>query len=64
MSKSTLKMQYCCYCGAELGIYEKFHSDRDTCGKLECERYVRDEMEAERDEAHRQLDEDMGYGRW
>ncbi len=56
----TAKMRHCCYCGDELGVYADY--DRhDTCGKQECERAVRDEVAAERDEAHEQLDRDMGW---
>ena len=58
----TAKMRYCCYCGAELGMYEKKNYDRtDTCGALECERYIREEERAEREEAHERLDRDMGW---
>jgi hypothetical protein len=64
MSKSTLKMQHCCYCGAELGIYEKYHGDLDTCGARECEREMHSMLQAERDEAHEQLDRDMGWDRF
>jgi len=60
MSKLA-KMQYCEYCGDELGVYVKFGRDIDTCGKRECERYARDVQVQERDEAHEQLDRDMGW---
>lgn len=58
----TEKMQHCWFCGAELGIYKKHYSDRDTCGASECEREARYDAMAERDEAHEQLDRDMGWG--
>ena len=58
------KMQRCCYCGQELGVYDKPNYDRDTCGAPECERFVRDQESAERAEAHEQLDRDMGWDRW
>jgi hypothetical protein len=33
----------------------------DTCGKQECERELRDALRAEREEAHRKLDERNGW---
>ena len=54
------KLRHCWYCGADIGVYADY--DRmDTCGKQECERAVRDAFAAEREEAHEQLDRDMGY---
>jgi len=41
MSKE--KMQYCWYCGEELGIYRSYPGDIETCGKPECEREARHE---------------------
>lgn len=55
------KMQHCAYCGSEIGVYVKYYNDPDTCGATECERYVREEAQAARDEAHEQLDRDLGY---
>jgi len=58
-----MKTEYCDYCGEYLGgPVEKYDSsDLITCGKQECERWARDELRAQREEAHRQLDEDLGY---
>ena len=54
------KLRHCWHCGDEMGVYAQW--DRmDTCGKRECERAVREEMQAEREEAHERLDRDMGY---
>jgi hypothetical protein len=53
-------MRYCFNCGAELGCYADY-GRLDTCGAMECERAARDEARAERDEAHEQLDRDMGW---
>lgn len=54
------KMRHCCNCGEELGVYADY--DRyDTCGKRECDRAVRDDLAQEREEAHEQLDRDMGW---
>jgi len=56
------KERFCWNCGASLGVIEGRHYDRrDTCGSRECEREARDEERAEREDAHRQLDEDMGW---
>lgn len=56
------KERFCWNCGASLGVIEDRHYDRrDTCGSRECEREARDEERAEREDAHRQLDEDMGW---
>ena len=57
---SRAKMRCCFYCGEELGV-SAFHDPLDHCGKLECAREARAAAEAERFEAHRKLDEDMGW---
>jgi len=59
---TTEKERFCAYCGASLGVIKSAHYDRnDTCGKQECERYMRGQEQAEREDAHEQLDRDMGY---
>lgn len=56
------KMRRCWNCGTEMGLIEDRHYERrDTCGKRECEREARDEAQAEREDAHEQLDRD---GSW
>lgn len=56
----TAKMRYCFNCGEEIGVYADY--DRlDDCGKMECQREVRHILAAEREEAHDQLDRDLGY---
>lgn len=56
------KERFCCYCGDSLGGIKAAHYDRnDTCGKRECERYMAQEAQAEREDAHEQLDRDMGW---
>jgi hypothetical protein len=56
------KERFCWYCGASLGEIEDSHYEpTDTCGKRECERAANDEARAQREEAHRQLDRDMGW---
>ncbi len=54
------KMRYCFNCGEELGEYA-YHDPLDTCGKRECDRAAREGAEQEREEAHRRLDDDMGW---
>jgi hypothetical protein len=56
------KMRYCWCCGCELGeIEDRFYERSDTCGKPDCERERRDQDRYEREEAHRELDERMGW---
>jgi len=56
------KMRHCWNCGAEMGVIENRYYDRgDTCGQMECEREARNAAQAEREEAHEQLDRDMGW---
>lgn len=55
------KMQHCFYCGEELGVYEPFGNYLDTCGSPECEREARAAEAAEREEAHHDLDQQMGW---
>jgi hypothetical protein len=57
-------MQHCFNCGAELVVYRSYYGQVENCGAPECMRAEREMHAAERDEAHRQLDEDMGYGGW
>lgn len=61
---SLEKHQHCDFCGDDLGVYVRYGREPQTCGKPECELWARDEMQGERDEAHEQLDRDMGYGRF
>ena len=56
------KKRYCSNCGEYLGEYK--YGDwlpGDTCGQSACEREARKEREYEREEAHRQLDENRGW---
>lgn len=56
------KQRYCWVCGGGMGFIEaKYYDRRDTCGKLVCEREARDAAQEEREEAHRDLDESMGW---
>lgn len=59
------RISQCEYCGEDLGgSVDKYPDELVTCGARECERWARDEMLAARDEAHEQLDRDMGFDRW
>lgn len=54
------KMRHCFYCGEELGVsswYDRF----DHCGKQECAREAQYAERGEREEAHAQLDRDLGW---
>lgn len=56
------KMHHCFNCGEELGPYSNAYSGRfEACGKPECQREERDAYQQEREEAHEQLDRDLGY---
>lgn len=61
---SKVKMQFCFNCGEELGVYAAYHGDLQVCGQIECCRAEREAMQAEREEAHQRLDDEMGYGNW
>ncbi len=58
-----MKVQHCEYCGDDLGTtVHKFAGDEPVvCGKQECSRYAREVMAQEREDAHRDLDERMGW---
>lgn len=58
--KKPAPMRHCFYCGEELGRYRDY-DPLDTCGKTECNREAGYAVQAEREEAHRQLDEDRGW---
>ena len=61
--KPTARERFCFNCGASLGVIEaRLYDSRDTCGALECEREARDAYQQEREEAHRELDEQRGWG--
>lgn len=54
--------RFCFICRDSLGVVaDRFHDRHDTCGKRECEREVQDMWRERREDAHRQLDEDMGW---
>ena len=56
------KVSQCEWCGADLGgSVTKWPEELVTCGAPECEREARDEMRARREDAHKQLDRDMGW---
>jgi hypothetical protein len=55
-----IREQFCFWCGDALSKFDAY-GELLTCGKSECERGARDQQQAERDEAHEQLDRDMGW---
>jgi hypothetical protein len=58
----TAKQRYCWNCGEDMGFIEnRYYDKHDTCGKLECQREAQAMYREEREEAHRDLDERMGW---
>ncbi len=56
------KMRHCWFCGDEMGVIEdRYYERTDVCGKRECVMAARDEMRAEIEDAHRRLENDMGW---
>lgn len=55
------KMQQCCWCGEEMGVYDAPYNHTDTCGKLECNHEARAMDRQYREEAHHDLDQQMGW---
>lgn len=58
-----MKIKHCEYCGKDLGgEVDRWHGDPPiTCGERECERWARDCVAEQREEAHRDLDDRMGW---
>ncbi len=54
------KERFCPNCGDSMGVLD-YIERFDTCGKPECEAEGRLEMQAEREDLHRELDERLGY---
>ena len=55
------RMQHCDYCGEDMGVFVKVSGEINSCGKRECEQYARDADAEQRENAHGQLDRDMGW---
>lgn len=56
------RQRYCWVCGDDMGFIENRHYDRrDTCGKGTCEREASDTAREEREQAHRDLDDELGW---
>jgi hypothetical protein len=62
--KATPRRHHCFNCGEDLGEWDRFCDQNDTCGSAECNREAQWQAQAERDEAHEQLDRDLGWGGW
>lgn len=58
------RRQVCAYCGDDLGPWGRYSDRNDACSKRECQAWELDQAQAEREEAHERLDNDLGYGRW
>ena len=56
MRPEKKRMQYCFWCGQELGIRED--DAPDTCGKIECNRQLKNSCEAEEDELKHEAEQD------
>jgi hypothetical protein len=59
---SKPRMRHCFFCGEELGVHA-YADPYDTCGKPECDREAANTQQQEREDAHRDLDELMGWNR-
>lgn len=55
------RRHHCFNCGEDLGEWDRFCEQLDTCGASECNREASAAMAQERAEAHEQLDRDMGW---
>ena len=56
------KVKHCESCGADLFTPQtRFYGEMVTCGSSECEREARDSEQQQREEAHEQLDRDLGW---
>ena len=56
------KERFCFNCGESMGFIEdRYYDRRDCCGKRECARVDQEMYREEREEAHRDLDERMGW---
>lgn len=58
--KEKDQMQFCFNCGEELGYFAS-NEPLQTCGKLPCEREARDQEALLRQDAHEELDRNMGW---
>lgn len=52
---------HCFNCGKDIGEKDRFSDQMDDCGDVECVREARNAYAQEREEAHDQLDRDMGW---
>ena len=60
--KKPERRHLCAYCGTDMGVYDRRYCDSsDVCGERECNRWARDNARQEREEAHEQLDRNMGW---
>ncbi len=57
----TGRRHHCFNCGEDIGPWDRFCDQIDTCGRPECNREMQNTYAIEREEAHDRLDRDMGY---
>lgn len=55
---SKARMQHCFNCGEELGIYEAYYGDLQTCESRECNDAARDQERFEQQERQERAIED------
>jgi len=53
------RMQYCDWCGKELGIYDAAPGEIESCGELECNRNQRDAYRKRKTAEREQAEEDQ-----
>jgi len=53
------RMQYCDWCGKELGIYNAAPGEIESCGELECNRNQRNSYRERKAAAREQVEEDQ-----
>ena len=56
-----MKVTTCDYCDGDLGGPVEKYGEPVTCGKTECDREARADVNQERLEAHERLDADRGW---
>jgi hypothetical protein len=57
----TEKLQHCFYCGKEVGVFKSWPGELVDCGARECAREAAAAYRQEREEAHDNLDRQMGW---
>lgn len=61
------KEQFCEFCGEALGFFDHYYGDGPlACGKAECNRYAREAVAAQQEDARDRAEQDgySLYGGW